>query len=213
LLKPDHSKIDFRFLAILLGSERILTQARAVATGTAQLTIPLRALREFEFEAPTLEKQRRIATRVESLLSYADEFEAKVTVARARIVSLIESVLATAFRGELVRHDPNDKPAVVETREVASIPVSRRRERLGATSLMRVAKERSTMTKSRMDEDVKGHPYLRDCLRSLSGAGSIEALFQQADLAVADFYKQLAWEIDHSFIKEAGPTLEAIDEA
>ena len=41
----------------------------------------------------------------------ADQLEAKVASAKSRIDHLTQSILAKAFRGELVPQDPNDEPA------------------------------------------------------------------------------------------------------
>jgi type I restriction enzyme S subunit len=67
----------------------------------------------------------------------------------------------------------------------------------------------SSMTKSRHDPDVMGQPYLARILRKLSGPGNVEALFKAADLPVADFYKQLAWEIENKHIRDGQDKLEA----
>jgi type I restriction enzyme S subunit len=50
---------------------------------------------------------------VESLFGYADRLEARYTVARAHVERLTPTLLAKAFRGELVPQDPNDEPAAV----------------------------------------------------------------------------------------------------
>ena len=66
------------------------------------------------------------------------------------------------------------------------------------------------MSKSRADPDVKGRPYLANILRGRQGVtASVEELFKRADLPVADFYKQLAWEVDAGLIKDKKSGLEA----
>jgi len=65
------------------------------------------------------------------------------------------------------------------------------------------------MTKSRYDKDVKGLPYLADLLRQTGGSASVEDLFRRADLPVADFYKQLKWEVDGGHIRDDDKRLEA----
>lgn len=62
---------------------------------------------------PSLEEQTEIVRRVEQLFAFADQLEAKVATAQARIDRLTQSILAKAFRGELVPQDPNDEPASV----------------------------------------------------------------------------------------------------
>ena len=64
------------------------------------------------------------------------------------------------------------------------------------------------MTKSRQDEDVKGKPYLASLLKS-APRSDVQSLFRAADLPVADFYKQLAWEIDAKHIIDSPDDLKA----
>lgn len=64
-----------------------------------------------EIAVPTIEEQTEIVRRVEQLFAFADQLEAKVNEARTRIDRLTQSILAKAFRGELVPQDPNDEPA------------------------------------------------------------------------------------------------------
>jgi type I restriction enzyme S subunit len=50
---------------------------------------------------------------VEALFALADQIQARYTKAKAHIEKLTQSILAKAFRGELVPQDPNDEPASV----------------------------------------------------------------------------------------------------
>lgn len=65
------------------------------------------------------------------------------------------------------------------------------------------------MTKSRQDDDVMGLPYLAGLIKKGS-AGTAQDLFKASDLPVADFYKQLAWEIEHKHIRDDDEKLEAL---
>lgn len=64
------------------------------------------------------------------------------------------------------------------------------------------------MTKSRQDNDVMGLPYLAGHLRRIGVPTVAEALFKVAELPVADFYKQLAWEIAQGYVTDKQTTLE-----
>jgi len=50
---------------------------------------------------------------VEQLFALADQLETRVTFAQTRINHLTQSVLAKAFRGELVPQDSDDEPATL----------------------------------------------------------------------------------------------------
>lgn len=69
------------------------------------------------------------------------------------------------------------------------------------------------MTKSRQDEDVQGQPYLARHLRLIGGAAPAEALFKASELPVADFYKQLAWEVANGHLRDGKTVLELGDAA
>ena len=102
ILKPDNSKIISSFLQIVLSSTKIMEQARDVATGTAQLTVPLSGVRNFIASIPQLVEQQEIVRRVETLFAKADQIEAGYQKLKAKVDQLPQSLLAKAFRGELV---------------------------------------------------------------------------------------------------------------
>jgi type I restriction enzyme S subunit len=66
-----------------------------------------------KFPEPDKNEQNEIVRRVETLFAFADRLESRYKAARARVERLTSSLLAKAFRGELVPQDPNDEPASV----------------------------------------------------------------------------------------------------
>ncbi|OHC14750.1 MAG: restriction endonuclease subunit S [Pseudomonadales bacterium GWC2_63_15] len=70
-------------------------------------------VRALQIPLPPRAEQTEIVRRVEQLLAFADQLEAKVASAKSRIDHLTQSILAKAFRGELVPQDPDDEPASV----------------------------------------------------------------------------------------------------
>lgn len=62
---------------------------------------------------PPFEEQKEIVRRVEQLYAVADKIEARYNKAKLQLDKLPQSLLAKAFRGELVAQDPNDEPASV----------------------------------------------------------------------------------------------------
>ncbi len=56
-------------------------------------------------------EQQEIVRRVEALFALADQIVARFTEARAQVAKLTPSLLAKAFRGQLVPQDPTDEPA------------------------------------------------------------------------------------------------------
>jgi type I restriction enzyme, S subunit len=60
-----------------------------------------------------MEEQKEIVRRIESLFKLADNIEQQYQQAETNLETLNQSILAKAFRGELVPQDPNDEPASV----------------------------------------------------------------------------------------------------
>jgi type I restriction enzyme S subunit len=70
-------------------------------------------LKSIQFLMPQGVECDEIVRRVENLFAMADRIESQYQNARARVDKLTQSLLAKAFRGELVPQDPNDEPAAV----------------------------------------------------------------------------------------------------
>jgi len=83
-------------------------------------------VRELPLLLPPLAEQQEIVRRVEALFKTADALEARYRTAKAHVDKLTQSILAKAFRGELVPQDPNDEPASLLLERV-------RQERNGAS--------------------------------------------------------------------------------
>ena len=77
-------------------------------------------LRETLACLPPLTEQQEIVRRVEALFALADQIEARYAKAKAHVEKLTQSILAKAFRGELVPQDPNDEPASVLLERIRS---------------------------------------------------------------------------------------------
>lgn len=80
---------------------------------TAQPSLSMETIRQVAVQLPPLEEQKEIVKRVEQLFAFADKLEARYTKAKTMIDKLPQSILAKAFRGELVPQNPNDEPASV----------------------------------------------------------------------------------------------------
>jgi type I restriction enzyme S subunit len=76
-----------------------------------QPNIKLPILTGYPFPLPPLEEQKEIVRQVDNLFALADKLETHYQKAKAKVDKLSQSVLAKAFRGELVPQDPNDEPA------------------------------------------------------------------------------------------------------
>lgn len=103
------------FLYLLLQSDPVRTHFRNNATGTAgnMPKINQGTVISAPVTLPTPPEQQEIVRRVEALFALADRIEARLAVLRKTADRLTPSVLAKAFRGELVPQDPKDEPASV----------------------------------------------------------------------------------------------------
>lgn len=86
-------------------------QLQTAAYGQGKPGLNLDNIRDLVVVLPPLAEQQEIVRRVEALFKTADALEARYRTAKAYVDKLTQSILAKAFRGELVPQDPNDEPA------------------------------------------------------------------------------------------------------
>lgn len=192
-----------------------------------------KALNATPFPLPPKEDQIEIVRRIESAFGWLDRMAADHAAAARLLPKLEAAILTKAFCGELVPQDPSDEPAsallarIKAEREAAPKEKSRRGRKAklppitatasgevvitgSATATVGPRKTgKVAMTKSRQDDDVKHKPYLAGLLKS-GRFSDAQSLFRAADLPVADFYKQLAWEIDKGHILDSAEELKAV---
>jgi len=217
-LRVDRGKVLPAFMQVWLSAPAQRQYIERTAKSTSGVNnLNAAELRALPLEFPKLHEQVVILCRVEALFKLADRLEARFTTARIQARRLTPLLLGKAFRGELVPQDPTDEPASVLLARIAGTrgglsaePKTRRPRQARSTG---APQEITAMSKSRHDEDVMGKPYLAGHLRRLGEASAAEALFKAAELPVADFYKQLAWEVAQGHVKDGDTLLEARDAA
>ena len=101
ILKPDHQQIESRFVWYMLRSSTVFDKAWASTTGSAQPTVPLRAIRELSTPVPPLSEQRRIVTALDKLHEEVDGLNRMQAETSAELDALMPSILNKAFQGEL----------------------------------------------------------------------------------------------------------------
>jgi type I restriction enzyme S subunit len=96
-----------------LRSELAQSRMHKAIKGVAVRGINIGDVRALQVPIPSLEEQHEIVQRIQRLFAYADRLEARWQAGQQQVAQLTPSLLAKAFRGELVPQDPNDEPAGV----------------------------------------------------------------------------------------------------
>jgi type I restriction enzyme S subunit len=233
-LAIDPAKADPLYVTYMLNSPDALSIIEAMKSGGSEsgLNLTQDKFLGLAIPVPSIPEQTETVRRIETAFGWLDRMAANHATAVRLLPKLDSAILAKAFRGELVPQDPNDEPAAkllerikAERAAIAAKPQRRGRGRppkddkvvqasieIGLTAIAygnsSRPKGKSGMTKSRQDDDVMGKPYLAGLLKS-GRYSDAQSLFRAADLPVADFYKQLAWEIDKGHILDNAEELRA----
>jgi len=101
LIRP-HMEISSKYLYYILKSPFVYKQATKVATGTAQLTVPLSGLRTIKVPIPPIAEQQAIVQEIETRLSVCEKIEQDIKDNLERAEALRQSILKKAFEGKLL---------------------------------------------------------------------------------------------------------------
>lgn len=97
----DFNGLTPDFLYLLLSDTGFTNYIQPNQTGSDIPHISGKQILSYEVEIPTMERQIKIARRVEELFAYASKIEQNASVALESVKDLTQSILAKAFRGEL----------------------------------------------------------------------------------------------------------------
>lgn len=103
---------DKEFMYWYLQSPKIQLDINSVSQRSAgQTGVNLDFLNSYKVPLPPTKEQERIVKKIESCFEKIDESEQNLTQVETLLSKYRESLLAKAFRGELVEQDSNDEPA------------------------------------------------------------------------------------------------------
>lgn len=109
---PDKDKVCSKYLLHFMRSEIFRVEFfKGETGGVNQGNVGTKHIQSCPIKVPPIEEQTEIVRLIEQYFALADTLEKHLADAKARVDNLTQSILAKAFRGELVPQDPNDEPA------------------------------------------------------------------------------------------------------
>ncbi|HOJ37652.1 MAG TPA: restriction endonuclease subunit S [Ignavibacteriales bacterium] len=111
VIRANSKIINHKFLFYYLISDIFINPLNESQVGSSYPAVKDKDIFSQPIPLPPLEEQHEIVSRVEKLFALADAVEGKYQKSMQRLKKLEQSVLAKAFRGELIEPDPNDESA------------------------------------------------------------------------------------------------------
>lgn len=211
-LRPDPTRADSAWLAFVWNAPQVRRRIERKARTTAGIwKIRQADVIDHKLPLPSIEEQHEIVRILHESLGRIDALTRIAMQALDNLERLRETLLSQAFRGELAKNalEGLSRTTLAELRLRATTaendwaPASAGPQQEGPVEMSRILK-------SRLDSDVRDKPYLANLLKS-GGEESLsaKALFALTELSVADFYKQLMWELGHRHLVENGDEFRA----
>ena len=108
----------YNWLVFVLQSDYVQTYCDKVATGTAQKTVSLGALRDLLIPLPPQIEQERIGERLQAWFEISHDLRVAIDNLDKSIEQAKATILRLAFQGKLVPQDSSDKPAIELLRRI-----------------------------------------------------------------------------------------------
>jgi type I restriction enzyme S subunit len=110
LLRPID--VSPQFLWYILQTPEMYDKVSSIATGTAQLTVPIKGLRAMTIPRPNIAEQVEIVRILDGFFAREQSAKEAAEAVIDQIDLMKKSILARAFRGELGTNDPSEESAV-----------------------------------------------------------------------------------------------------
>ncbi len=102
-----------KYIALLLSQSKFVRFANRNSTGVQHPRIKFDIMSQFQIPLPPLNEQKRIVQKIESILSQIDAGKKRLDEVRKLLKQNKQSVLKSAFEGNLVPQDPNDESSEI----------------------------------------------------------------------------------------------------
>tara|TARA_R110000851_G_scaffold98223_1_gene212648 strand:- start:12993 stop:14528 length:1536 start_codon:yes stop_codon:yes gene_type:complete len=204
----DKSLVIPRFIKIFLSSPIGLSRLRSNAKHAVnQASINQTDVKSVEIQLPNLEEQAQIAHIVEELLCKADTFEKQYLEAKRFINRLTQSILAKAFRGELVEQNPNDESASqllerIKSQQLEAPKSTKKARSTKVKAAQKVEDVSSTEESVQLQSEVLS--ILQNANVELSAQQLMDKLTEQSFEQVDALFTELKCLLDAAVITKAG---------
>jgi type I restriction enzyme, S subunit len=101
IIKPDRARVESRFLWQMLRAPTVFERVWSSTTGSAQPTVPLRAIRELPIPLPPLDVQASVMEQLDAADRRFGGLTQVQNHTRAEVDALLPSILDRAFTGAL----------------------------------------------------------------------------------------------------------------
>ena len=119
VVNPYDEIVNSSYLIWVMNCESTLKQAMHGVQSVGVPDLGIGKMKAFKIPIPSMSEQKEIVSKIEAFFEHANTVEKQYQAAKARLDKLTQSILAKAFRGELVTNDDCEIEQVVSQVEAA----------------------------------------------------------------------------------------------
>ena len=186
IVRPNEKLIS-EFGCIYMNSSVAQKNVKDNQVGVAQQHFNVGSMKLMPISLPTKAEQSEIVRRVQSLFALAEAVEKNYKDSNVKVNRLTQSILAKAFRGELVPQEPNDEPAEKLLSRIQSELEKKPKDIVKRTT-------KKSVVKNMKLEDAPEN-YLKNLMPSDESEIQAKELWQDSKMTIDDFYAQLKKEL------------------